>query len=92
LLLAPGSSTVLSAVQGIVVSIGSSLTDLMVVVAGGIHLAARPDRYGRGVLGLVAASQRALAGVPSADALGLVAGLQDVVPIAGPLIAAVPGC
>lgn len=122
----PGGTGVLASVGSLLVSTGGRLTDALVVLAGGIYLAAQPALYRRGLLALVPPSRRALAaaalddtgralrlwlggqlvamalvglatgaglallGVPSAIALGLIAGVLDFVPIVGPIVAAVP--
>ena len=107
-------------------SIGSGLADLVVVLFAGIYLATQPNFYRAGVIKLVPPRRRdqvdeamaesetalrlwlkgqaiamvvvgLLTGIglwlldmPSALALGLLAGLLEFVPFAGPLIAAVP--
>jgi predicted PurR-regulated permease PerM len=57
----PGSSSVLSSVQGIFVSVGAGLTDLLLVIVGGIYIAANPKLYRRGLMKLVPTRRRALA-------------------------------
>ena len=107
-------------------SVGSGVADLLVVMFAGIYLATQPNFYRSGVIKLVpprrreqvdeamVESERALRlwlkgqaiamvvvglltgtglwllGMPSAFALGLLAGALEFVPFAGPLIAAVP--
>ncbi|GAA4038488.1 AI-2E family transporter [Sphingomonas rosea] len=107
-------------------SLGNGLADTLLIVVGGIFIAASPSFYGTGLLKLVPPASRALAGeamedsgralrlwlkaqllamliigvltglglwllgVPSAFALGLLAGLLEFIPFAGPIIAAAP--
>ena len=122
----PGGSGVLSSVGRFVMSLGSGIADTLIVIVGGIYLAAQPRLYRRGMLKLVPPHRRALAGealedsgralrlwlkgqlismlvvglivgaglwligVPSALALGLLAGLLEFIPLVGPIIAALP--
>ena len=110
-----------------VMSVGGGIADTLVVVFGGIFLAAQPNFYRIGAIKLVPQAKRALVGeamidseralrlwlrgqlmamvvvgtltgvglwligVPSAVALGLLAGLLEFIPFAGPVIAAIPG-
>ena len=110
-----------------VMSVGTGIADTLVVIFGGIFLAAQPNFYRIGAIKLVPQAKRALVGeamidseralrlwlrgqliamvlvgfltglglwligVPSALALGLLAGLLEFVPFAGPVIAAIPG-
>ena len=110
----------------IAVSVGNGLADTLLVIVGGIYLAAQPELYRVGMIKLVPERGRALAaqaleasarglrlwllgrmvsmtvvgllswvglviiGVPSALALGLLAGLLEFVPFIGPVISAVP--
>lgn len=110
----------------IAMTVGNGLADTLLVLVGGIYLAAQPHLYRVGMLKLVPARGRALAaqaldasgralklwllgrlvsmvtvglltwiglsiiGVPSAMALGLIAGLLEFVPFVGPIISAVP--
>ncbi len=119
-------STLASRAGGYVISAGSSLSDVVLVLVGAIFFAADPDVYRRGVLlmtpraaeptvraalsdvtgGLrgwmrgqgvsmiVAAAMTSLGlwllGVPAFAGLGLIAGLLDVIPFVGPVIAAIP--
>jgi predicted PurR-regulated permease PerM len=121
----PGGGS-LSGFGRTLLSIGSGLADLIVVLFAGIYLATQPDFYRAGFIKLVPPRRRALVdeamvesetalrlwlkgqaiamvvvgvltgtglwllGMPSALALGLLAGLLEFVPFAGPLIAAVP--
>jgi predicted PurR-regulated permease PerM len=108
-------------------SVGGGIADTLVVVFGGIFLAAQPNFYRIGAIKLVPQAKRALVGeamidseralrlwlrgqlfamvlvglltgfglwligVPSALALGLLAGLLEFIPFAGPVLAAIPG-
>ena len=110
-----------------VMSVGGGIADTLVVVFGGIFLAAQPNFYRIGTIKLVPQAKRALVaeamidseralrlwlrgqllamvvvglltglglwliGVPSAFALGLLAGLLEFIPFAGPVLAAIPG-
>jgi len=122
---APGGSS-LSAFAGTVVSIGSGIADVIVVIVAGIFLATQPRFYLTGAVKMIPSGKRALAlesiteseqalrlwlrgqliamvvvglltgiglwalGMPSALALGLLAGLLEFIPFAGPLLSAVP--
>ncbi len=115
-----------SAFGSFVLSVGSGIADVLVVIVAGIFLAAQPRFYRTGAMKLVPASKRALVaeamdeseqalrlwlkgqliamivvglltgtglwliGMPSALVLGLLAGLLEFIPFAGPIIAAVP--
>lgn len=110
----------------IAMTVGNGIADTLLVLVGGIYLAAQPELYRVGTLKLVPARGRALAaqaldasgralklwllgrlvsmvtvgiltwlgltiiGVPSAMALGLLAGLLEFIPFVGPVISAVP--
>lgn len=110
----------------IAVSVGNGVADTLLVVVGGIYLAAQPELYRVGLLKLVPPRGRTLAaqaleasgralrlwllgrivsmtvvglltwlgltviGVPSALALGVLAGLLEFVPFIGPILSAVP--
>ncbi|KQM90256.1 hypothetical protein ASE73_03360 [Sphingomonas sp. Leaf24] len=128
-LLSQGSSdlsTIMSRAGSYVLSIGSGLSDAVLVLVGAIFLAADPELYRRGLVKLVppaaepvarkavddaAAGLRGwmkgeavaivvvavltgtglwLLGVPAAIGLGLIAGLMDIVPYVGPIIAGLP--
>lgn len=109
-----------------IISVGSGIADTIVVIFGGIFLAAQPNFYRIGAIKLVPQGSRALVadamidseralrmwlkgqliamiivgllvglglwliGLPSALLLGLLAGLLEFIPFAGPIIAAVP--
>ena len=111
----------------LVMSVGGGIADTLVVIFGGIFLAAQPNFYRIGAIKLVPQAKRALVGeamidseralrlwlrgqlfamvvvglltglglwligVPSAFALGLLAGLLEFIPFAGPVLAAIPG-
>ncbi|MEO6360837.1 MAG: AI-2E family transporter [Sphingomicrobium sp.] len=121
----PGGSN-LSGFGRTLLSIGSGLADLLVVIFAGIYLATQPNFYLIGAIKLVPRDRRGIAaeamleseralrlwlkgqaiamlvvgictglglwalGMPSALVLGLLAGLLEFIPFAGPLIAAVP--
>lgn len=53
-----GSGGVLSNIGGILVSVGNAITDTVLVMVGGIFLAADPGLYRRGILKLVPAGGR----------------------------------
>ena len=109
-----------------IMSVSSALADLMVVIFGGIFLAAQPNFYRVGVIKLIPSGKRRLVGeammdseralrlwlrgqllamvivgiltggglwllgMPSAAVLGLLAGLLEFIPFAGPVLAAIP--
>ena len=121
----PGGGS-LSGFGRTLLSIGSGLADLLVVVFAGIYLATQPNFYRIGAIKLVPPTRRKIAaevmleseralrlwlkgqaiamvvvglltgiglwalGMPSALALGLLAGLLEFIPFAGPIIAAIP--
>lgn len=108
------------------ISIGSGVADLVVVIFAGIYLATQPNFYRAGAIKLVPPARRKVAaeamleseralrlwlkgqaiamvvvgtltglglwalGMPSALVLGLIAGLLEFIPFAGPIIAAIP--
>ena len=107
-------------------SIGSGVADLVVVIFAGIYLATQPNFYRVGAIKLVPPARRKVAaeamleseralrlwlkgqaiamvvvglltgiglwalGMPSALVLGLIAGLLEFIPFAGPILAAIP--
>jgi predicted PurR-regulated permease PerM len=109
-----------------IISVSSGVADTIVVIFGGIFLAAQPNFYRIGMVKLVPAAKRALVteamidseralrlwlkgqliamvivglltglglwalGMPSALVLGLLAGVLEFIPFAGPIIAALP--
>ena len=115
-----------SAIGRFILSLGSGVADVLVVLVAGIFLAAQPRFYAEGAIKLVPSSRRKLVGeamdeseralrlwlkgqliamvavgllvglglwalgMPSALALGLLAGMLEFIPFAGPLIAAIP--
>ena len=122
---APGGGS-LSGFGRTLLSIGSGLADLLVVIFAGIYLATQPNFYRTGVIKLVPPLRRKIAaeamleseralrlwlkgqaiamvvvglltgfglwllGMSSAFTLGLLAGVLEFIPFAGPIIAAVP--
>ncbi len=122
----PSGGSILSGVAGLVMSVAGALANLLVILFGGLYLAAQPALYRDGLLRLVPASMRGrigdavdacgealrlwllgqlvamtmvglltglglwAIGLPSALALGLLAGLAEFVPYVGPVLAAIP--
>ena len=122
---APGGGS-LSGFGRTLLSIGSGIADLLVVIFAGIYLATQPNFYRTGAIKLVPPARRKIAaeamleseralrlwlkgqaiamvvvgvltgtglwllGMPSALTLGLLAGVLEFIPFAGPIIAAVP--
>ena len=122
---APGGSS-FSAFGRTLLSVGSGIADVLVVIVAGIFLATQPRFYLTGAVKLIPPSRRDLAleavgeseralrlwlrgqviamvvvglltgiglwflGMPSALTLGLLAGLLEFVPFAGPILAMVP--
>lgn len=112
---------------GFVMSLGGGVADAILIVVGGIFIAASPRFYGRGLLKLFPAERRELVGeamsdsgralqlwlkaqlvamvliglltglglwligVPGPLALGVLAGLLEFIPFAGPILSATPG-
>jgi predicted PurR-regulated permease PerM len=121
----PGGGS-LSGFGRTLLSVGSGLADLLVVIFAGIYLATQPNFYRVGAIKLVPPTRRKIAaeamleseralrlwlkgqaiamvvvglltgfglwflGMPSAMTLGLLAGVLEFIPFAGPIIAAVP--
>ncbi|MFL6734868.1 MAG: AI-2E family transporter [Sphingomicrobium sp.] len=121
----PGGGS-LSGFGRTLLSVGSGVADMVVVIFAGIYLATQPNFYRTGVIKLVPPAKRKLAaeamleseralrlwlkgqaiamlvvglltgfglwllGMPSAFVLGLLAGLLEFIPFAGPIIAAIP--
>ena len=122
---APGGSS-FSAFAGTVLSIGSGIADVIVVIVAGIFLGTQPRFYLAGAVKLVPAGKRSLAieaiaeseralrlwlrgqliamvvvglltgvglwylGMPSALTLGILAGILEFIPFAGPILSMVP--
>ena len=122
-----GDGGAASGLGKVVMSVGNGIADTLVVIFGGIFLAAQPNFYRIGAIKLVPPANRALVaeamddseralrlwlrgqlfamvvvgtltglglwliGVPSALALGLLAGMLEFIPYAGPIAAAIPG-
>jgi predicted PurR-regulated permease PerM len=122
---APGGSS-FSAFAGTILSIGSGIADVIVVIVAGVFLAAQPRFYLTGAVKLIPPGKRALAleaitesegalrlwlrgqliamivvglltgfglwalGMPSALTLGLLAGVLEFIPFAGPILSMVP--
>lgn len=108
-------------------SVGNGIAEVLVVIVGGIYLAAQPRTYRAGAIKLVPPARRQLMaeamddsetalrlwlkgqllamvavgvltgtglwllGMPSAMVLGLIAGILEFIPFAGPILSAVPG-
>lgn len=122
-----GAGSGLAASAGrFVMSLGGGLADALLIVVGGIFIAASTQFYTTGVVKLIPESKRDLTrdalndsgkalrlwlkaqlvamvliglltglglwilGVPSALALGLIAGLLEFIPFVGPILAAIP--
>ena len=121
-----GSSDLLGNAGGYVMTMGTGLTNLVLIIAGALFIAGSPQLYRRGLLLLVPEKAEAVAeaalddawmgltgwmrgqvissilvailtwgglallGIPSAAGLGLIAGLLDVIPLIGPVIAGTP--
>jgi predicted PurR-regulated permease PerM len=122
---APGGSS-FSAFAGTVLSIGSGIADVLVVIVAGVFLATQPRFYLAGVVKLIPPGKRELAleaitesetamrlwlrgqliamvvvglltgfglwalRMPSAFTLGLMAGVLEFIPFAGPILSMVP--
>ena len=122
---APGGSS-FTAFAGTILSIGSGIADVLVVLVAGIFLATQPRFYLTGAVKLIPPAKRHLAieaisesehalrlwlrgqlismtvvglltglglwalGMPSAFTLGLLAGLLEFIPFAGPILSAIP--
>ena len=121
----PGGGS-LSGFGRALLSVGSGIADMLVVIFAGIYLATQPNFYRTGAIKLVPPARRKIAteamleseralrlwlkgqaiamvvvglltgfglwmlGMPSAFVLGLMAGLLEFIPFAGPIIAAIP--
>jgi predicted PurR-regulated permease PerM len=121
----PGGGS-LSGFGRTLLSIGSGVADMLVVIFAGIYLATQPNFYRAGAIKLVPPARRKVAaeamleseralrlwlkgqaiamvvvglltglglwalGMPSALVLGLIAGLLEFIPFAGPIIASIP--
>jgi len=122
---APGGSS-FSAFAGTVLSIGSGIADVIVVIVAGVFLATQPRFYLTGAVKLIPPGKRALAleamaesegalrlwlrgqliamvvvglltglglwalGMPSALTLGILAGILEFIPFAGPILSMIP--
>ena len=120
-------SGIMSTVSTLMSSLSNALANILIVIFGGIFLAAEPKFYRTGAIKLVPQSKRGtmteaileseralrlwlkgqliamlvvgvmtglglwMIGVPSPLVLGLLAGLLEFIPFAGPIVAAVPG-
>lgn len=121
-----GAASLASRLGAFAMSASGTLTQLVLMVVGGIYLAAQPGLYRRGLLKLFPADRRGLVGdamdasgqalkawlmgqllamvvvgvltglglwllgVPAALGLGIITAVFDFVPIAGPVLAAIP--
>ncbi|MFN3945045.1 MAG: AI-2E family transporter [Allosphingosinicella sp.] len=119
-------SGMISNLGGIALSVGAGITDAVLIIVGGIYLAAQPALYREGLIKLFPPRARPLAGeaigdsgralrlwligqlvsmtlvglltglglwllgVPSALALGIIAGILEFVPYVGPIAASFP--
>lgn len=122
-----GGGDILRRLVHIVRTLGSAVSDIVLIVFGAVFFAGQPRLYRKGVLKLLPAESRPLAaetlddcgralhlwllgqlfsmalvgaltwlglwliGLPSALALGLIAGLLEIVPYIGPILSAIPG-
>ncbi len=122
---APGGSS-FSAFAGTILSIGTGIADVIVVIVAGVFLATQPRFYLTGAVKLIPPGKRALAleaitesegalrlwlrgqliamvvvglltgfglwalGMPSALTLGLLAGVLEFIPFAGPILSMIP--
>lgn len=121
-----GGRGIMSTVSTLIASLGNGIANALVVLFGGIFLAAEPRFYRSGAIKLIPEARRAivanamlaaeralrlwlkgqlmamaiigvmtglglwLLGVPSALVLGIIAGMLEFIPFAGPILAAVP--
>lgn len=115
-----------SSLSGIAIFVGNGLADTLLVLAGGVYLAAEPNLYRDGLIKLIPAKGRKLGAealddssralklwlrgqlvsmilvgllsgiglwlldIPSALALGLIAGILEFIPYVGPIVSALP--
>lgn len=122
----PAAGTILTEAGNVVLTFGSAVAGVLLVLMGGIYLAAAPRSYADGALDLIPQAKRPLLrealgdsgralrlwllgqlvsmvligvlttvglwwiGVPSAVALGPLAGLAEFIPYLGPILSAIP--
>lgn len=122
-----GGGSIISRVGGLLTSFGTGLANFLLVLFGGIFLAAQPRFYRTGAIKLIPPARRGLVaeamdesetalrlwlkgqvismaiigvltgaglwllGIESWLVLGILAGLLEFVPFAGPILAAIPG-
>lgn len=122
-----GGDAISGDLGGMLMNVGDGITNLVILLVGGVFLAARPRLYRTGFIKLMPPDVRATAGsalndceaalrlwfkgrllamvgvglltgfglwligIPSYLALGLLAGLLEIIPFFGPILAAIPG-